>query len=172
MRPIISPVSSSVRVLRQQLRSQAMHITTASKMPRKHEHQYPGVDLPLRHFPQKYRSEGTTFFRMGAHAACVESESAMLQLREVAMLILMDRLSDKPGWHEKVFDDEIVAKWRREALAQSEEALYATIIADKDRAHNELQMPLRYKIVSGKCFDCVCFSMYCCICFWFKAYLH
>lgn len=135
--------------------------TTSSKMPTKHEHQYPGIDLPLRHFPQKYGSEGTAFFRMGAHAACVGSESAMLHLREVAMLVLMDRLSDKPGWHEKVFDDEIVAKWRREALTQPEDALYATIVDDKDRGHNELKMPTRYRIVSGKCFDCVCFSMSC-----------
>ncbi|KAK9415968.1 hypothetical protein SUNI508_09928 [Seiridium unicorne] len=34
----------------------------------------------------------------------------------VAMLGAMNSLTDKPNWHVKIFDDEIVAKWRKEAL--------------------------------------------------------
>ncbi|KAA8893383.1 hypothetical protein FN846DRAFT_788030 [Sphaerosporella brunnea] len=38
-------------------------------------------------------------------------------LRELAMLKLMNRITDKPGWEKKVFDDTIADKWKREALA-------------------------------------------------------
>ncbi|EIM84066.1 uncharacterized protein STEHIDRAFT_83029 [Stereum hirsutum FP-91666 SS1] len=33
------------------------------------------------------------------------------------MMRLMNQLTDKPGWEEKVFDDEISDKWKAEALA-------------------------------------------------------
>ena len=33
------------------------------------------------------------------------------------MMRLMNQLSDKPDWHQKVFDAEIKARWRQEALA-------------------------------------------------------
>jgi hypothetical protein len=32
------------------------------------------------------------------------------------MMELMNRLTDKPDWDKKVFDDDIVSKWRQEAL--------------------------------------------------------
>lgn len=38
-----------------------------------------------------------------------------LTAREVAMLGVMNALTDKKDWHEKVFDDEIVARWKEEA---------------------------------------------------------
>jgi hypothetical protein len=40
-----------------------------------------------------------------------------LLVRELAMLAVMDTLTDKPRWHEKVFDEAIVEKWRVEAMA-------------------------------------------------------
>lgn len=42
-----------------------------------------------------------------------------LTMREVAMLRIMDALTDKPDWHRKVNDAHIVAKWRNEALEQT-----------------------------------------------------
>lgn len=33
------------------------------------------------------------------------------------MMAIMDRLTDKPEWQRKVFDSEIVAKWKAEAMA-------------------------------------------------------
>lgn len=39
-----------------------------------------------------------------------------LTVRECSMLGLMLALKDKPEWDWKVFDEEIVAKWRKEAL--------------------------------------------------------
>lgn len=40
-----------------------------------------------------------------------------LTAREVAMLGLMESITDKPNWDAKVFDDTVVGKWRVEALA-------------------------------------------------------
>lgn len=39
-----------------------------------------------------------------------------LTVRERSMLCLMLALKDKPEWDRKVFDDTIVAKWRKEAM--------------------------------------------------------
>lgn len=33
------------------------------------------------------------------------------------MMIVMDRLTDQPDWHIKVFDDDIANKWKTEAVA-------------------------------------------------------
>jgi hypothetical protein len=33
------------------------------------------------------------------------------------MLDVMEKLTDKENWHRKVFDEDVVAKWRKEALA-------------------------------------------------------
>lgn len=41
---------------------------------------------------------------------------ARLVAREIAMLALMDSITDKPRWHEKVYDESIVEKWRAEAI--------------------------------------------------------
>lgn len=37
------------------------------------------------------------------------------------MMAIMDRLTDKPEWHRKVFDDAIVSKWKQEAMAVPDE---------------------------------------------------
>ena len=36
------------------------------------------------------------------------------------MMELMNRLTDKTGWETKVFDEEIVAKWKAEAIGAPE----------------------------------------------------
>lgn len=36
----------------------------------------------------------------------------LLPVREVLMMYFMDRLTNVPGWHIKVFDDDYVAYWR------------------------------------------------------------
>lgn len=42
-------------------------------------------------------------------------QAARLTVRELAMLNLMNAITDKTGWHEKVHDQAIVYKWREEA---------------------------------------------------------
>ncbi|KAK3339955.1 hypothetical protein B0T25DRAFT_365827 [Lasiosphaeria hispida] len=115
-------------------------------------HKYPGVNLPLRDTPAENVVAGDTFYRIGAHPSCPDSQTELLQIREIAMLNLMDRLTDKPNWHEKLFDDQIVAKWRDEALAQPEDALYAQIIEDR-HGDKELPLPTRARIISPASFD-------------------
>ncbi|TVY13172.1 hypothetical protein LARI1_G009060 [Lachnellula arida] len=81
---------------------------------------YPGLGIPLRHFPQgDYNT-----YPMGAHGNCYGGDSALLPIREIAMMIIMDRLMDKPDWHKKVFDNEIIAKWRKEALDYPDDSLW------------------------------------------------
>lgn len=75
--------------------------------------EYPGLGLALRHNPQSDYG----FYPIGAHGSCYGSDSELLPVRELAMMSIMDRLTDKPDWHKKVFNDEIVSKWRKEALA-------------------------------------------------------
>lgn len=75
--------------------------------------EYPGLGLPLRF----NNEDGRFFYPHGAHANCRNSTSDLVAVREVAMMNIMEKLTDKVDWHKKVFDDEIVAKWRQEALA-------------------------------------------------------
>ncbi|KAK0703911.1 hypothetical protein B0T26DRAFT_657139 [Lasiosphaeria miniovina] len=117
---------------------------------------YPGVQLPLRYFPQgdpyAYPSQPSDhqLYRRGAHPHCVNSTSDLLMVREVAMMILMERLTDKPDWHKKIFDKAIIDKWRDETLTQPEDALYARIVDGKDTT--KIPKP-RCRIMSPACFD-------------------
>ncbi|KAJ4264300.1 hypothetical protein NW762_005496 [Fusarium torreyae] len=78
------------------------------------------------------------------------STSEVLPVKEVAMMILMDKLTDKPDWHKKVFDETIVQKWRDEARQQPEDGLYRRILQHK----NDERLPQpRSRIVTDKAFD-------------------
>ena len=110
---------------------------------------YPGVNLPLR-FLRQSGKPSVDFYRLGSSEGLRDSISKLLHVREVAMMILMDRLTDKPGWHDKVFNDDIVDKWRQEALSQDETALYQQILCGKD-----IPMPDRTRIVSEQAFNYV-----------------
>ncbi|EEU41574.1 uncharacterized protein NECHADRAFT_54318 [Fusarium vanettenii 77-13-4] len=92
------------------------------------KYQYPGLGLDLRfHDQNKGREE---WYPVGIHTNCWGSESEMLLVREVAMMIVMDRLTDKPDWHIKVFDDTITEKWIEEGLALPVRPLYNEIARD------------------------------------------
>ena len=56
-------------------------------------------------------NSGEVLFRHGLSDFTQER----LVAKEIAMLGLMDSITDKPRWHEKVFDEFIVEKWRVEA---------------------------------------------------------
>lgn len=118
------------------------------------ELQYPGVNLPLHHLKQGGQFWGATvgvdYYRVGSCEGVNDAESELLQVREVTMMILMDRLTDKPNWHDKVFDDAIVAKWRQEALSQDEKPMHQTILGDK-----ELSLPERTRLMTAEAFDYV-----------------
>ncbi|KAK4151114.1 hypothetical protein C8A00DRAFT_36248 [Chaetomidium leptoderma] len=93
-------------------------------------HEYPGWNLDLRWTDQQRESglvSRETRYPMGIHFNCYGGASEMLLVREVAMMLVMDRLTDKPDWHVKVFDDEIAEKWKLEALAWPDDDLWNRI---------------------------------------------
>jgi hypothetical protein len=69
---------------------------------------YPGLHLPIRHLAERS-------YPNGSHDS--SSEFDPLPVRELAMLSIMERLTNKQDWHKKVFSESIVAKWREEAFA-------------------------------------------------------
>jgi hypothetical protein len=88
---------------------------------------YPGLGFPLRHYDQREQE----LYPIGAHAQCSGADSLPLMVRELAMMDVMDKISDKPDWHKKVFDDSIVAKWQKEALSIPNEELYKLATYEK-----------------------------------------
>lgn len=64
------------------------------------------VDLGLDPYKDKRFRHGVNDFR-----------NDRLVVREIAMLALMDAITEKPRWQEKIFDETIVEKWRAEATA-------------------------------------------------------
>lgn len=91
------------------------------------QYQYPGLGLPLRYNPNHdYGYYPNSTSRHG-------SKSELILVRELAMIDVMDKLTDKPDWHKKVFDDAIVEKWEKEALAIPDDTLYHLATTGKAR---------------------------------------
>jgi hypothetical protein len=90
-------------------------------------YEYPGLGLPLRHNDQ----DNYGFYPIGAHGNAYGSDSEPIFVRELAMMDVMEKLTDKPDWHKKVFDDEIVSKWRTEALSIPNEELFKLATSGK-----------------------------------------
>lgn len=127
-------------------------------------HVYPGINVGLKH--SAWRSNGNW---VPAYEVCGGEIERLLPVREVFMMTLMDRLTDKPDWNKKVFDEDIVSKWRKEALEQSEKKLFEDIVnwssSSGDRldepSAGTLEMrgtpfPQRHRIMSEYAFDYVC----------------
>lgn len=66
----------------------------------------PGYGLPIEHmWDNEYVQYNT----------CDSFERATA--REIAMVRMMNEITDKPEWHDKILNETIVAKWRKEAVA-------------------------------------------------------
>ncbi|KAH7240356.1 uncharacterized protein BKA55DRAFT_577383 [Fusarium redolens] len=90
---------------------------------------YPGLGMNLRY--HNYHHEGE-MYPTGIHYNSRGAESDMLLVREAAMMIVMNQLTDKPDWHIKVFDDAIAEKWVQEALALPVDPLYDEIVQHRN----------------------------------------
>jgi hypothetical protein len=114
---------------------------------------YPGLGLPLREYsPSAFEFP---FFGIGAHGSCYGSESLPLPVREVAMMNVMESLTDKSNWHTKVNDDAIVSKWRAEALAMPNMHWWHLVRGPEDWYGEEERLKVPENIMSGDAFDCV-----------------
>lgn len=114
---------------------------------------YPGLGLPLRHFPQDFNAE---VYPLGIHGNFHGSNSDLIPVREVAMMTIMDKLTDKENWHTKVLDNEIVAKWREEAVEYSDDLLWKIATSDKGVGDwiNDHLRPVK-QIITNETFDYV-----------------
>ncbi|VUC23569.1 unnamed protein product [Clonostachys rosea] len=90
---------------------------------------YPGLGRYLHWCPEhgSRLSDGAISYPIGINSDSFGASSEMLLVREVAMMVVMDLLTDKPDFHVKIFDDEIAKKWKTEALAIPDEQLYQQI---------------------------------------------
>ena len=95
--------------------------------------QYPGLGLPLRY----NEDPPTGVYPIGAHGDCRGATSDLLPVREVAMMNIMERITDKEDWDKKVFDEQIVSKWRAEALTIPDSELWRLAAGEKWQRHNE-----------------------------------
>ncbi|KAI1307119.1 hypothetical protein F5Y03DRAFT_405701 [Xylaria venustula] len=86
---------------------------------------YPGAGLPLWALVRPLHND---VYPSVLHERDSDSCSPLLQVREVAMMHIMDILTDEVNWHKKVFDKNIVARWREKALAYPNEVLWKLAI--------------------------------------------
>jgi hypothetical protein len=89
--------------------------------------QYPGLGLPLRYIPKH------DYGYYPGSASLHGSESELILVRELAMMDVMEKLTDKLDWHKKVFDDAIVEKLEKEMLAIPDDTLYHLATTGKAR---------------------------------------
>jgi hypothetical protein len=86
----------------------------------------PGFGLPIQEMPEyallpkKYHDAPTLTYLRFPNAIADWCGSSGVTIYERRMLGLMGQITDKPNWHEKVFDHTIVARWWAEADALNE----------------------------------------------------
>jgi hypothetical protein len=74
--------------------------------------QLPGYGLRYDHFGDDAGAEDLA----ASLSAVMQWTHDVLTIRERCMLYVIDRLTDKVEWERKVNDEEVVAKWRQEAM--------------------------------------------------------
>jgi hypothetical protein len=89
---------------------------------------YPGFGLPLRH---RNDHGSDDFYPIGAHGSNYAAKSEPISVRELAMMDVMEKLTDKPDWQKKVFNEQIITKWGNEALAIPDEHLWNLAVSGK-----------------------------------------
>jgi len=89
---------------------------------------YPGFGLPLRH---RNDHGSDDFYPIGAHGSNYAATSEPISVREVAMMDIMEKLTDKPDWQKKVFNEQIITKWGNEALAIPDEQFWNLAFSGK-----------------------------------------
>jgi hypothetical protein len=75
--------------------------------------QFPGFGLPVEHDGGPL----PTMFPLAVGESLWASNG--VSLREQRMLDFVNQITDKPDWEVKVFDEDIVSRWRAEADGRS-----------------------------------------------------
>lgn len=126
---------------------------------------YPGLGVELRYRidsfdrkvvylnQDKFDPLAWKFYPIGASPELSHSTSRILQMREVAMMIFMEKITDKERWYEKVYDQDIVAKWKQETMEMSERGLYERIMWEKNT--DKIPFPEQGRIMSQAAVDFV-----------------
>ncbi|KAK3906166.1 hypothetical protein C8A05DRAFT_12054 [Staphylotrichum tortipilum] len=92
--------------------------------------EYPGWGLELR-WPEWYNDDQQFIYPIGVSNESEESVVKKISVREAAMMMAMEELTDKPDWHIKVFDDEIASRWHREFTTSDDRVLWERLDGHK-----------------------------------------
>lgn len=130
---------------RQRINSQT---NSATMRPQSTVPSYPGLGLDLR-----TSFDNSSHYPMAAQPNSSDHKSQVLPVRELAMMNVMDKLTDKPDWHKKIFDDTIVTKWRKEALAIPNDQFWKELV-DHDWYTSDIVIP--DDLMDSEVLDYVC----------------
>jgi hypothetical protein len=72
------------------------------------------LDLPGHGKPLDDMGDDDWYSRRFPTLLTDEFQAPTLTIREFFMLWCVEQITNKPGWNTKVFDDEILAKWKNE----------------------------------------------------------
>ena len=97
-----------------QLRSPYRLSTFAMESPR---HQAPENDPQSAPSPEVASNSELPWRQRFAHGMFDWGLENRVTARELAMLRVMNSITDKPGWEANIFDDEVAALWKAEAIA-------------------------------------------------------
>lgn len=104
--------------------------------------QYPGWNRDLRWVSQESPAEAidgeTHVYAIGFHHNCRGAQSSLLLVREVAMMAVMDEITDRPDWYEAVADPAVVAAWTDEFLAVPDRRWWPAGLGDVVAPHRVL----------------------------------
>ncbi|KAI1266188.1 hypothetical protein F5Y18DRAFT_23346 [Xylariaceae sp. FL1019] len=109
----------------------------------------PGFGIPVSEVPH----DSTKAYFMHALWDGFKFESDGIKLREIRMMDFMNQITDKPGWEQKVFDEQIVNRWREEATGSHAEASGVDLDGDvwmTEKMFKNCIMELRDKIPEFK----------------------
>jgi hypothetical protein len=90
------------------------------ELPFHGEASLPSFGLPVSEFPGK-QFDPTGHRQRFPHVLADSCDSDGVSVRERRMLQFIDRITDKSEWERKVFDDEIVDRWRAKACLWKDE---------------------------------------------------
>jgi hypothetical protein len=86
----------------------------------KQEVRLPGFGRPVGDFPSKLKDKDGKRLRF-PHAIADDCSSRGVTVRERRMMDFINKITDKPEWERKIFDEAIVAKWLEEGCVWNED---------------------------------------------------